>query len=338
MSQRFRPRLRSGIVVVATLSLLAAACTPSAFQNRAAESEREGEEESLQVIASRGPRQLPILVVREKIGESGEAERFGGPAAAAYEDRAIPRANIRFKQVKKAIAAAASIPSARSGGLSAPLTAGWQELGPVTPTVPAIATYTDRATQNSGRVTSMAIAPTCVPGNCKIWVGAAGGGVWFAPDALAAEPAWQPLDAGITSNSIGSLAVDPINPNKVYAGTGEPNGSGDSEAGVGLFTSTDGGPWTLVPASVPIARDRSIGSIAIDPTDPNHYYLGTAVARHGSSSSNGGRRTPPNAPTLGVYETTDGGASFDSDLHPRLRTRRPRRRATTGSRAASTGS
>ena len=181
----------------------------------------------------------------------------------------------------------------------------------MTPTVPAIATYTDRATQNSGRVTSMAIAPTCVPGDCEIWVGAAGGGVWYAPDALAAEPAWQPLDAGITSNSIGSLAVDPNDPNRIFAGTGEPNGSGDSEAGVGLFTSTDGGPWTLVPASVPIARDRSIGSIAIDPTDPDHYFIGTAVARHGSSSANGGRRTPPDAPTLGLYETTDGGATFD---------------------------
>ena len=314
MSQRLRTRIWSGIVVVATLSLLVAACTPSEVRERAeSEREREGEEEeaSLREIALRGDRQLPILVVREKIGESGEAERFGGPAAEAYENRAIPRATIRFRQVRKAIAAAEAIPSARSGGLSAPLAAGWQELGPVTPTVPAIATYTDRETQNSGRVTSMAIAPTCVPGNCKVWVGAAGGGVWFTPDALASEPAWQPLDEGITSNSIGSLAVDPNNPNRIYAGTGEPNGSGDSEAGVGLFTSTNGGPWTLVPASVPIARDRSIGSIAIDPTDPDHYFLGTAVARHGSSSANGGRRTPPDAPTLGVYETTDGGATFD---------------------------
>ena len=231
MSQRLRTRLWSGVVVLATLSLVLGACTPGEVRDRGeGEREREGEEESLREIAERGDRQLPILVVREKIGESGEAERFGGPAAEAYENRAIPRATIRFKQVKKAIAAAAAIPSGRSG-LSAPLVAGWQELGPVTPTVPAIATYTDRATQNTGRVTSMAIAPTCVPGNCNVWVGAAGGGVWFTSNALAAVPSWQPLDDGITSNSIGSLAVDPNNPNRVLAGTGEPNGSGDSEAG-----------------------------------------------------------------------------------------------------------
>ena len=314
MSQRFRTLVRTGITVVASLTLLVAiwGTQPSQFQDRAGVREREGEGEelSLQALARLGPRHLPIMVVREKIGESGEAERFGGPAAEAYENRALPRANIKFKQVKRAIVASESIASGRTG-LSAPLAAGWQELGPVTPTVPAIATYTDRATQNSGRVTSMAIAPTCVPDDCEIWVGAAGGGVWYAPDALAAEPAWQPLDAGITSNAIGSLAIDPNDPSRVFVGTGEPNGSGDSEAGVGLFTSTGGGPWTLVPASVPIARDRSIGSIAIDPTDSDHYYLGTAVARHGSSSANGGRRTPPNAPTLGVYETTDGGATFD---------------------------
>lgn len=64
-------------------------------------------------------------------------------------------------------------------------------------------------------------------------------------------------------------------------------------------------------ASTGVAKDRSIASIAIDPADPNHYYIGTAVARHGSSGTNGGRRTPPNAPALGLYETTDGGASFD---------------------------
>src|SRR5262245_56658885 len=257
------------LVLIAAFGLLAAACTSGDTTERASGRAEEhgeadhGEEEeaSLQELASRGDRQLPIMVVREKIGESGEAERLGGPASEAYVDRALPKKNITFKQVTRAMNAAAAIPSAqRASAALAPLATSWQELGPVTPTVPAIATYTDRETQNSGRVTAMAIAPTCVPTDCRLWVGAAGGGVWFAPDGLAAAPAWQPLDDGITSNSIGSLAVDPNNPNRVFAGTGEPNGSGDSEAGVGLFVSTNGGPWTLVPASVAIAKDRSIGS------------------------------------------------------------------------------
>ena len=231
--------------------------------------EGEGEEEaSLREIALRGDRQLPILVVREKIGESGEAERFGGPAAEAYENRAIPRATIRFKQVKKAIAAAAAIPSARSG-LSAPLVAGWQELGPVTPTVPAIATYTDRATQNSGRLTAVAINPNCVPGNCRLWVGAAGGGVWRRAGragqsrtglARVRRPRHQ-------RDRVAGRGPQRRDGNTIYAGTGEPNGSGDSEAGLGLYKCTNGGDtWTLVSGKPAVAMDRSIGSIAIDPT------------------------------------------------------------------------
>ena len=310
-----RGSLWAVLVLLSVFALLAAACTSGSVSDRASEGDAEHEgQPSLADIAARGDRQLPIMVVREKIGESGEAERFGGPAAEAYEDRALPRKNITFSQVKRAMKAADAIPSPQgAAGALAPLATSWQELGPITPTVPAIATYTDRDTQNSGRVTAMAIAPSCEPGDCRLWVGAAGGGVWYTADALAATPSWQALDNGITSNSIGSLAVDPNDPSgdTIYAGTGEPNGSGDSEAGVGLFKSIDGGQtWALVNGSVGVSKDRSIGSIAIDPTDPDHYFIGTDVARHGSSSANGGRRTPPNAPDLGLYETSNGGTSF----------------------------
>src|SRR5688500_9064801 len=107
MSQRFRTLVRTGITIVASLTLLVAiwGTQPSRFQDRVREREGEGKELSLQALARRGPRQLPIMVVREKIGESGEAERLGGPAAEAYENRALPRANIKFKQVKRAIVA-----------------------------------------------------------------------------------------------------------------------------------------------------------------------------------------------------------------------------------------
>lgn len=122
------------------------------------------------------------------------------------------------------------------------------------------------------------------------------------------------------TNAFGSIYVDPTDStgNTLYAGSGEPNGSGDSEAGVGLFKSTNGGDsWTLVPGSQSVAIDRSIGSIAVDPNNADTIYIGTDLARHGSSSVNGGRRTPPNAPDLGVYKSTDGGASFTllQDLH-----------------------
>ncbi len=191
----------------------------------------------------------------------------------------------------------------------------WQLVGPVVGNVPDTASRTGRVTTNSGRITSLAVAPTCQPGNCRVYVGAAGGGVFRTDDALATTPTWTPSSKGLTSNAIGSLLVDPSDASgaTLYAGTGEPNGSSDSEAGVGLFKSTNGGDsWTLVSGSVAAAKDRSIAGIAIDPADATGgtIYIGTAVARHGSSSVNGGRFTPPGAPQVGLYKSTDGGATF----------------------------
>src|SRR5206468_7029011 len=115
------------------------------------------------------------------------------------------------------------------------------------------------------------------------------------------------------SNAIGSIVFDPNDASgkTLYVGTGEPNGSGDSEAGVGLYKSTDAGKsWTLVSGSTSVATGRSVGAIAIDPANASHIFIGTDVARHGSSSVNGGRFTPPGAPPVGLYESTDGGATF----------------------------
>jgi hypothetical protein len=144
-------------------------------------------------------------------------------------------------------------------------------------------------------------------------LGAAGGGVWSTQNALASQPSWVSSSDGLTSNAIGSLLVDPTDHSgrTLYAGTGEENGSSDSEAGVGLFKSIDGGAhWSLVPGSVAVAKDRSIGAIAVDPTNPRHIYIGTDVARHGSASVIGGRFTPPGAPQIGLYESFDGGKTF----------------------------
>ncbi|MCW2983097.1 MAG: hypothetical protein JWR63_667, partial [Conexibacter sp.] len=250
---------------------------------------------------------LPIAIVKEKVGEGEAGEVASGPNQALVDQRAYPRT-----YVDDARAAAG-----RQAYLDAPagaLTSSWNELGPFTPAVAKENTYTGAPTTNSGRVTAMAVDPNCGQASaaCRAWIAAAGGGVFRTDDVLAAHVTWTPADAGLTTDALGSIVVDPSDAsgNTLYAGTGEPNGSSDSEAGQGLFRSTDGGQtWSLVPGSVAVAQGRSIASVAIDP-DNGTIYLGTALARHGSSSSNGGRRTPPGAPTLGLYKSTDGGQSF----------------------------
>jgi len=260
----------------------------------------------------------------KKGGELGE-EHGSGPAQEAYDNRAFPHKYVSFEQARANARAfdrmrlsPHHLRAGRATGRSpakVTTTPTWQELGPVTPTVPGPATYTGRATTVSGRVTALAIGPSCVAGNCPLYVAAAGGGIWKTVNALASKPAWTDKADGLASNAIGSLAVDPKNANVIWAGTGEPSGSSDSEAGVGLYKSTNGGnTWSLIPSSVAISRNRAIGTIAIDPTNSNHILIGTDVARHGSSSVNGGRFTPPNSPKLGVYESKNGGSTWTKVL------------------------
>jgi hypothetical protein len=263
-----------------------------------------------------------------KLSQSGEPEAsriHNGRAQEAYDNRAYPRKWIEAAQQVAAANAANAIAS-----LSPALATAWTELGPSgVPADALVASESTGATAGtiySGRATAIAVAPTCKQSSCTVFIGAAGGGVWKTTNALASTPIWTPANTGIPSNAIGSIAFDPNDTtgNTLYAGTGEPNGSTDSEAGVGLYKSTNGGQnWSLVAGSTaatapcasgvgtcPVATGRSIGAIAIDPADPNHSLIGTDVARHGMSSVFGGRFTPPGSAQVGLYESTDGGATF----------------------------
>src|SRR4051794_2825871 len=291
-------RVTRTLVVVALLALGAALIS---------ERDRAGSVKDVARVHRSLEHRLPIAIVKEKIGEGEGGEIVNGPNQALVDQRAYPRA---YVDDARAAAGRRAYLDAPAGGLDG----AWNELGPFTPAVARENTYTGAPTTNSGRVTAMAVDPNCgqPAGGCRAWIAAAGGGVFRTDDILAAHVAWTPADAGLTTDALGSILVDPrdASGNTLYVGSGEPNGSGDSEAGQGLFRSTDGGQsWALVPGSVAVAQGRSIASIAIDP-DTGTLYVGTALARHGASSSAGGRRTPPGAPTLGLYRSTDGGQSF----------------------------
>ena len=264
-----------------------------------------------------------------KLSSSGEPGSIEGPEQEAYDNRAYPALSIAAAEQLGAGNAAKAI-----GKLPGGKKTNWQELGPsgvpASALVASESTGATTGTTYSGRATAIAVSPSCHANDCKIFIGAAGGGIWEADNALASQLNWHPSGNGIPSNAIGSIAFDPTDPKgrTLYVGTGEPNGSSDSEAGVGLYRSTDfGKSWTLVTGSTaatalcasgvetcPVATGRSIGAVAVDPADPNHILIGTDVARHGSSSVNGGRFTPPDGARVGLYESTDGGATFSPAL------------------------
>ena len=263
---------------------------------------------------------------------TGEPAGVDGLNQEIYSNQAYPALTIAPAQRQAAAAAAAKIkskPAKKKAG-------GWVLVGPKG--VPASATVASESTAAtsktvfSGRTTALAVSSACTSKTCPMLLGAAGGGVWRTDNAMGKKVKWVESNGSIPSNAVGSIAYDPNDTTgkTVYVGTGEPNGSSDSEAGVGLYKSLDGGQtWTRVFGSVaptapcadnpssltcPVATGRSIGAIAVDPTDPDHIFIGTDVARHGSSSVNGGRFTPAGSAQVGLYESTDGGASFSPVL------------------------
>src|SRR6185436_8502742 len=53
--------------------------------------------------------------------------------------------------------------------------------------------------------------------------------------------------------------------------------------------------------------------IVVDPSNPSHLYVGSALGVRGLShviGNGGGTRFEPNANAPGLYESTDGGATF----------------------------
>lgn len=258
------------------------------------------------------PHGAALATYREKV-EGGE-EANNSPGAEAYASQAYPKTYIAPAQVN---AARSAYQRAESRGAHATLTGTtgkWHLAGPTSGAVPGAVTYTGVDSNVSGRTTALALSPRCSTNSCTLYVGTAGGGLWVSRNPFAATPTWTSIGSGIPSGAIGSLALDPSDRTgrTIYVGTGEQNGSSDSEAGVGLFKSTNGGvTFSEVKAFTPLSAGRAIGALAVDPHNPQHILAGTAVARHGASSVNGGRFTPPNAPTLGLYETTDGGATWN---------------------------
>jgi hypothetical protein len=245
-----------------------------------------------------------------------------GPMAAAEEDyarRAYPASDIPFALRLNAQKAWANVKSL------APSAGVWTLVGPSIPNVPDILTFSGRDYTTSGRITALAIAPTCTTDDCMLWVAAAGGGVWRTSNALANSPNWTFVSGSFATNAIGTLTFDSAT-GTLYAGTGEANASGDSEAGFGIFKSTDNGnTWTRLAANTRVAamptscgaapkyvgpafNGRAISSIRVS---GNTMYVGSTRAVRGVSSVTGGAVSlAPGLPPLGLWKSTDGGTNF----------------------------
>jgi hypothetical protein len=248
--------------------------------------------------------------------EGMPAEGPGSAGAERFLARAYPDADIPLARIEAARAAAARLKGkAFPRGKGRPGT--WISVGPSNALYPftqfrSSFGYVPNTYVAGGRTTAVAIDPNCAPGHCRLWVFAAGGGVWRTKNALSGEPHWEFLspDFGIQSGSAITLDPNDATGDTLYVGTGEANASGDSAAGAGMYKSTDGGnTWTALGAAV--FGGRAIGSIAVQPGDPDTIYAATTRGVAGVSSVTGGVVTLiPGAEAWGLYKSTDGGASW----------------------------
>jgi hypothetical protein len=141
-----------------------------------------------------------------------------------------------------------------------------------------------------GRIRGVLIHPS---NPSIIYVGACSGGIWKTVNG---GSAWFPLDDFMPTLAVNCLAMDPANPEILYAGTGEGffetvEGTSNTAAvrGAGIFKSVDAGEtWFQLPSTT--GTDwYFVNRIAICPTNPSLMLVAT---------------------TKGIFRSTNGGASF----------------------------
>jgi photosystem II stability/assembly factor-like uncharacterized protein len=120
-----------------------------------------------------------------------------------------------------------------------------------------------------------------------MYAGAISGGVWKTVDG---GNSWSALTINLELPFICTLAMDPANPNIIYAGTGESFGvSYQGIRGLGILKTTDGGAtWTRLAATT-TPDFYFVNKIKVSPLNSQHLYAATST---------------------GVFRSLDSGASW----------------------------
>jgi len=146
---------------------------------------------------------------------------------------------------------------------------------------------------NGGRIADIEFHPE----DQSTWyVGVGSGGVWKTTNA---GTTWNPIFDDQSSYSIGSVVVDPNNPNTVWVGTGENVGGRHVGYGDGVYKSTDGGEtWE----NMGLEDSEHISTMIVHPEDSDVIW----VSAQGPLWDSGGDR--------GLYKSTDGGETWNKVL------------------------
>lgn len=144
-----------------------------------------------------------------------------------------------------------------------------------------------------GRISDIAI---CNSNHARMYVGAAGGGVWKSTNAgVTFTPIFEDH-----VQSIGALAIDHQRPDTLWVGTGESWTRNSVSMGKGLYRTVDGGKtWSLLG----FENSERIARIAINPSNPQEVYVAVLGAMFTDSEDRG------------LYKTTDFGKTWQKLLY-----------------------
>ena len=134
--------------------------------------------------------------------------------------------------------------------------------------------------------------------NTSTWyVSTASGNVWKTKNS---GTTWIPIFENYGSYSIGTITMDPKNPNILWLGTGENNSQRSVGFGDGIYKSIDGGnSWV----NMGLKTSEHIAKIIVDPKNSENIF----VAAQGPLWRSGGQR--------GLYNSVDGGNTWKRILH-----------------------
>jgi photosystem II stability/assembly factor-like uncharacterized protein len=148
-----------------------------------------------------------------------------------------------------------------------------------------------------GRSLCLTFSPTDTG---TIYMGSASGGFWKSTTGGIGANAWSLVNTGYPSLAVSSIAIDSVNPNVMYVGTGENYGYQFSSNGlnvrvtrgmygIGILKSTDGGNTWSKSLDWSYNNQRGVWSVVINPKNHNTLYSATSE---------------------GVYKSNNAGASW----------------------------